>query len=145
MKKLLFILLCLPFISYGQSDTIKIKPYISSSVLTNFKYKTYTEFEIGLNQDYISKGIGNDRIRFGLTYDNFNRIGIKISTEIEKNFYIIFQPKVSLKVNDEITLGVLGLEYNAKIYKNIYCNISGNILSTSTDNIYLIGAGIRWN
>ena len=145
MKKLLLILLFLPFISYGQTDSTRLSLYGSTSVFSNIKTKTYTEFEIGVNEDWISKGISYDKVRFGLTYDNFNRIGIKITAEIERNFYFTFQPKVSLKVNDEITLGVVGLEYNLKLYKKLYCSVSGNIMGTSTDNIYLIGAGIRWN
>jgi hypothetical protein len=145
MKKLLLILLCLPFISYSQTDTTKLSLYGSTSVFSNTTTKLYTEYEIGVRQDWISKGTSWDNIRFGLTYDNFNRIGIKVTTEIEKNFYFTFQPKVSLKVNDEITLGVVGLEYSIKLYKKINCHVSCNIMSTSTDNLYLIGAGIRWN
>ena len=139
------ILLFLPFISYGQTDSTRLSLYGSTSVFSNIKTKTYTEVEIGVNEDWISRGISYDKVRFGLTYDNFNRIGIKITAEIERNFYFTFQPKIALKVNDEITLGVLGLEYNLKLYKKLYFSISGNIMGTSTYNIYLIGAGIRWN
>jgi len=145
MKKLLLILFFLPFISYGQSDSTKLSLYGSTSVLSNINTITYTEYEIGVNKDWISRGESYDKIRFGLTYDNFNRIGIKITAEIEKNFYFIFQPKVALKVNDEITLGVTGLEYNFKLYKKLYCTVSGNIMGTSTNSVYLIGGGIRWN
>ena len=145
MKKLLLILLFLPFISYGQTDSIKVSLYGSTSVLSNINTITYTEYEIGVNEDWISRGESYDKIRFGLTYDNFNRIGVKITTEIEKNFYFTFQPKVALKVNDEITLGVAGLEYNFKLYKKLYCTVSGNIMGTSTNSVYLIGGGIRWN
>lgn len=145
MKKLLLILFFLPFISYGQSDSTKLSLYGSTSVLSNINTKTYTEYEIGVNEDWISRGESYDKIRFGLTYDNFNRIGLKITAEIEKNFYFTFQPKVALKVNDEITFGVVGLEYNIKLYKKLYCNLSANIMSTSIENVYLIGGGIRWN
>ena len=145
MKKLLLILFFLPFISFGQTDSTKLSLYGSVSVLSNINTITYTEYEIGVNKDWISKGVSYDRVRFGLTYDNFNRIGVKITAEIEKNFYFIFQPKVALKVNDEITLGVVGLEYNLKLYKKLYCTVNANVMGTSTDNLYLIGAGIRWN
>lgn len=145
MKNLLLILLFLPFISYGQSDSTKLSLYSSTSVLTNIYTKTYTEYEIGVNEDWVSKDIIWDRVRFGLTYDNFDRIGVKITVNIERNFYFTFQPKVALKINDEITLGVAGIEYNIRLYKKLNCNINGNIMGTSKYNIYLIGAGIRWN
>ena len=145
MKKLLLILLFIPFISFGQTDSTKLSLYGATSVLTNIKTQTYTEFEIGVSEDWVNKGVSWDKIRFGITYDNFDRIGIKVTSEIEKNFYFILQPKVALKVNDEITLGIVGLEYTFKIYKKLNCNVTCNVMGTSTYNLYFIGAGIRWN
>jgi hypothetical protein len=138
MKKILLILLLTPFISFGQTDSTIMKPYVSTSILSNIKYDAYTEIEVGLNKD---------DIRFGLSIDNrnFYNIGIKTSFPISKTFYIYLQPKVSFKF-DEVTL-TTGFEYNDKIYKNLIFILGGNIQNTAEGNLYLIHTGLRyqWN
>jgi hypothetical protein len=138
MKKILLILLLTPFISFGQSDSIKIKPYVSALILSNIKYDTYNEIEFGIIKD---------DTRFGLSIDNRNyyNFGIKSSFAIGKSFYIYLQPKVSFKF-DEVTL-TTGFEYNGEIYKNFIFILGGNIQNTAEENLYLISAGLRyqWN
>jgi hypothetical protein len=138
MKKILLILLLIPFISFGQSDSTKISTYLSASILSNIKYNTYTEIEFGLIKD---------DMRFGLSIDDRNvyNIGIKSSFAIGKSFYIYLQPKVSFKF-DEVTL-TTGFEYNGEIYKNLIFILGGNIQNTAEKNLYLINTGLRyqWN
>ena len=127
-----------PFISFGQSDSIKIKPYVSTLILGYIEYKSYTEIEFGLNK--------NDT-RFGLSIDNRNdyNFGIKSSFPLNKSFYVYLQPKVSFKF-DEVTL-TTGFEYNDNIYKNLIFILGANIQNTAEENLYLISAGLRyqWN
>jgi hypothetical protein len=138
MKKILLILLLTPFISFAQSDSIKIKPYVSALILSNIKYDTYNEIEFGITKD---------DTRFGFSIDNRNlyNFGIKSAFSISKSFNVYFQPKVSFKF-DEITL-TTGFEYNDNIYKNLIFIIGANIQNTAERNLYLLHTGLRyqWN
>ncbi len=138
MKKILLILLFIPFISFGQTDTLKINPYIGGLTLTNITTQTFNEIELGIIMD------GD---RFGLTVDNRknHNLGFKFSFGITKNFYINIQPKVSFKFNE--FSASTGLEYNGKIYKNLTFILGGNIENAIEGNFYLINTGLRlsWN
>jgi hypothetical protein len=138
MKKILLILLFIPFISFGQTDTLKINPYIGGLTLTNITTQTFNEIELGIIMD------GD---RFGLTVDNRknHNLGFKFSFGITKNFYINIQPKVSFKFNE--FSASTGLEYNRKIYKNLTFILGGNIENAIEGNFYLINTGLRlsWN
>jgi len=138
MKKILLILLFLPFASFGQIDTLEINPYISSSILSNVKTQTFNEIELGFIID------GD---RFALTVDNrkHNNLGFKVSFGLTKNIYIGLQPKVSFKFNEFSIL--TNLEYNGKISKHLTFIFGGNIENAIEGNFYLINTGLRlsWN
>jgi hypothetical protein len=153
MKKILLILLTIPFISFGQTDTIikkdtcffkSLNKYVSISKNLSFYQNNYNQIEVGA-------WLPNDVLRVGLTLDNSSRndipadywVGVKTYFEVsnpehKNSFFLYLHPKFSNYLNG------FRLNYGIAYIRDKNKRFNGIVNLNFEDTDFILSFGINY-